>query len=253
MVILNLCSLETKMVWPIDPKMAVSNAVLRTQEIVLDLGVRSGAAGVSIHSKATAEDRLLAERPDTAGGARATTGRSLCLEHAATAPDSIPDQDPATSSGRGSFNSDRRNGYGLQWPNIDEFEEWRRSEECAHTIELRVAKVEHGAATLGRSLWTTKHIYRCAHQRVGQRADQRTHPEQQHKIPRKGTGCHCQIVIKRYLHMPVVLGRYVEEHNHDLGVDNLTYTRLSDGTRQQIMSLLIQKVDTCEIVRILTD
>ena len=131
---------------------------------------------MSIHSEAAVEDRLLAERPDTVGGACATTGRSLHLERAATAPDGVPDQDPATSSGRGSFNSDRQNGYGLQWPNIDEFEEWRRSEERAHTIELRVAKVEHGVATLGRSLWTTKHVYQCARQRVGQRADQRTIP-----------------------------------------------------------------------------
>ena len=184
----------------------LSDAVLRTQEIILDLGVRSGAAGTSIHSEAAAEDHLLAKHPDTAGGARAMMGRSLCLEHAATALDSIPDQDPATSSGRGSFNSDRRNGYRLQWLNIDEFEEWCRSEECVHMIELRVAKVEHGTATLGRSLWTTKHIYRCARQRVGQRADQRTHPEWQCKIPRKGTGCRCQIVIKRYPHSPVVLG-----------------------------------------------
>ena len=231
----------------------LSDAVLRTQEIVLDLGVRSGAAGTSIHSEAAAVDHLLAERPDTAGGARAMMGRSLCLERAATALDGVPDQDPATSSGRGSFNSDRRNGYRLQWPNIDKFEEWHWSEERVHTIELRVAKVEHGAATLGRSLWMTKHVYRCACQRVGQRADQRTHPERQHKIPRKGTSCHCQIVIKHYPHTPVVLGRYVEEHNHDLGADNLMYTRLSDSAWQQIMSLLIQKVDTREIVRISTD
>ena len=184
----------------------LSDAVPRTQEIVLDLGVRSRAAGTSIHSEATTEDRLLAEHQDTAGGACATMGRSLCLEHAATALDGVPDQDLATLSGRGSFNSDRRNGYRLQWPNIDEFEEWCRSEECVHTIELRVAKVEHGAATLGRSLWMTKHVYRCARQRVGQRADQRTHPERQCKILRKGTGCRCQIVIKRYPHTPVVLG-----------------------------------------------
>jgi hypothetical protein len=144
-------------------------------------------------------------------------------------------------------------GSSLQWPDVDAFEEWHRIEEHTHTIELRVAKVEHGTATLGRSLWTTKHVYRCARQRVGQKADQKTQPEWQHKILRKGTGCHCQIVIKRYPHMPVILGRYEMEHNHDLSADNLVYTRLSDGARQQIMSLLIQKADTCEIVRVLPD
>ena len=66
-------------------------------------------------------------------------------------------------------------------------------------IELRVAKVKHGVTTLGRALWMTKHVYRCTCQQVGQKADQKTHPERQRKILRKGTGCCCQIVIKQYL------------------------------------------------------
>ena len=214
----------------------LGDAVPSTQELVLDLGGTGGAT----------EGCPTAERPGSnAGEARASRKRP-CSEYALDAA-----QDPATSTGRGSFHSDQRTGYDLQWPDIDAFEEWRRSEERAHTIELRVAKVEHGAGTLGRTLWTTKHVYRCARQRVGQKADQITHPERQRKTPRKGTGCRCQIVIKRYPHTPVVLGRYVTEHNHDLGANNLPYMRLSDGARQQIMSLLIQKVDTREIVRFL--
>jgi len=133
---------------------------------------------------------------------------------------------------------------------MEAFHEWRRSEERAHTIEFTVAKVEHGTKTLGRTLWTTKHVYRCARQRIGQKADQKKHSEWQHKVPRKGTGCLCQIVIKRYPHTPIVLGRYVTEHNHELGAGNMMYTRLSDGAREQMRSLLLQKVDTREIVRV---
>ncbi|KAI9429472.1 hypothetical protein H4582DRAFT_1763387, partial [Lactarius indigo] len=129
----------------------------------------------------------------------------------------------------GGFNSDQNKGYPHEWPDMDAFHEWHRNEECTHTIEMRVAKVEHGAATLGRTLWMTKHVYRCACQRIGQKADQKKHPERQNKVPRKGTGCHCQIVIKCYPHTPVVLGRYVSEHNHELGANNMVYTRLSDG------------------------
>ena len=162
----------------------------------------------------------------------------------------MPAQDPATSTGRGSFNSDRNRGYPHEWPNLEAFHEWRRSEESANTIELRVAKVEHGAKTLGRTLWTTKYVYRCARQRIGQKADQKKHPERQQKVPRKGTGCHCQIVIKVYPHTPIVLGRYATEHNHELGENNIMYMRLSDGARQKMRSFLIQKVAAQEIVRI---
>ncbi len=48
--------------------------------------------------------------------------------------------------------------------------------------------------------------------------------------------------------MPIVLGHYAIDHNHDLGVGNMIYTRLLDGTWQQMKLLLIQKVDTQEIV-----
>ena len=110
----------------------LGDAVPRSQELVLDLGLRSRAAGASIESEAAVtEDCLHAECPDTVGDARASTGRGLCLECTAAALDAIPDQDPATSSGRGSFNSDQKNRYQLQWQDIDTFEKWRRSEECA--------------------------------------------------------------------------------------------------------------------------
>ena len=214
----------------------LGDAVLSTQELVLDLG---GTGGMM-------EGCPTAKRPGSNTGEARASRKHPCSEYA---PDAA--QDPTTSTGRGSFHSDQRTGYDLQWLDIDTFEEWRRSEERAHTIKLRVAKVEHGTGTLSRTLWTMKHVYRCACQRVGQKADQITHPEWQRKTPRKGTGCRCQIVIKRYPHMPVVLGCYVTEHNHDLGANNLPYMHLSDSARQQIMSLLIQKVDTREIVHFL--
>jgi CRISPR/Cas system-associated protein endoribonuclease Cas2 len=112
--------------------------------------------------------------------------------------------------------------------------------------ELRVAKVEH-AETLGQSLWTMKQVYHCACHRIGQKANQKKHLEQQQKVPRKGTGCCCQIVIKCYPHMPTVLGQYVANHNHELGNGNVIYMRLSGGAWHQMKSLLIQKVDSQEI------
>ena len=200
-------------------------------EFTLDLGLGNGACHVSGVS-----------------GARVAMGEGPPAKRTTVAPEAVPVQDPATSTGRGSFNSDQNNGYPHEWPNIEAFHEWRQSKERTHTIELRVAKVKHGAEMLGRTLWTTKHVYCCARQRIGQKADQKKHPESQRKVPRKGTGCHCQIIIKRYLHTPIVLGHYAMEHNHNLGMGNMIYMCLLDGTQQQMKLLLIQKVDTQEIV-----
>ena len=86
------------------------------------------------------------------------------------------------------------------------------------------------------------------HQRVGQKVDQKRNPEWQQKIQRKGTGCHCQIVIKSYPHMPIVLGCYVSDHNHELGEGNMIYTCLSDRAQQQMKSLLMRKVAPQEII-----
>jgi len=215
------------------PTVPNDTAGLSMHEFTLDLGLGNEARRVS-----------------GASGARIATGEGPPAKRATVAPEAVPVQDPATSTGRGSFNSDRNNGYPHEWPNIEAFHEWHRSEERTHTIELRVTKVEHGAETLGRTLWTTKHVYHCARQRIGQKVDQKKHPESQCKVPRKGTGCRCQIIIKCYPHTPIVLGHYAMDHNHDLGVGNMIYTRLSDGARQQMKSLLIQKVDTQEIVHV---
>ena len=164
------------------------------------------------------------------------------------APAITEPDDPATSTKKGSFDYDRIYGYPHEWPDMDAFQKWCHSEQRAHTIEIKIAKVEH-AKTLGRSLWTTKHVYRCARYRIGQKSDQQKLPKRKRKILRKGTGCRYQIVIKCYPHTPVVLGRYITDHNHDLGSGNMLYTRLSDGVREQIKSLLTCRVDTREIVR----
>jgi hypothetical protein len=177
-------------------------------EFSLDLGLGSGSGGTAGESEARVmmlEERSHAKRPDNERSD--TTGETLDPQAVAAEP--VPGPDPATSTGRGSFNSDRNHGYPHEWLTMEAFQEWCRTEECAHTIELRVAKVEHGAATLSRSLWTTKFVYRCARQRIGQKADQKKFPDRQQKLPRKGTGCHCQIVIKSYPHTTVILGRYV--------------------------------------------
>jgi hypothetical protein len=38
-------------------------------------------------------------------------------------------------------------------------------------------------------------------------------------------------------------------HDHEVGSDNIAYTRMSGVAREQIKSMLVQKVDHKEIVR----
>jgi hypothetical protein len=67
-------------------------------------------------------------------------------------------------------------------------------------------------------------------------------------IESKKTGCQCKIVIKCYPHTPIVRGRYEGDHNHEIGLSNIAFIRISSASREQIRKLLEQKVDPREIV-----
>jgi hypothetical protein len=154
-------------------------------------------------------------------------------------------EDPATSRHPGSFNYDRENGFPLEWSNLAEFHAWRREEELAYTIELIGSTV-----TPGNALWLKKRLFVCSRQLSGGRSKYpKKFPDRQRKIESKKTGCDCKIVIKLYHHTPIVLGRYEKEHDHEIGLANIAYTRMSRVAREQIRAMLLQKVDPREIVR----
>ena len=73
-------------------------------------------------------------------------------------------------------------------------------------------------------------------------------PDRGCTIPSKKTGCHCEVLIKQYLHTSTVLGRYVADHDHEIGAANIAHTRLSGTTWEQIKMMLIQTIDHREIV-----
>jgi hypothetical protein len=54
--------------------------------------------------------------------------------------------------------------------------------------------------------------------------------------------------VKQYPHTSTVLGRYVTEHDHEIGAANIAYTRLSGAARERIKTMLIQKIAPREIV-----
>jgi hypothetical protein len=132
----------------------------------------------------------------------------------------------------------------LQWEDLASFHTWRREEERAHAIELIASSTVSG----GR-LWLQKRVYVCARQLSGGPNKYKKKFQRFRKIGTKKTGCRCRIVIKRYHHTPIVLGRYVSTHDHDLGLGNIAYMQLSRAARATAKAMLVQQVDRRAIVR----
>ncbi len=147
---------------------------------------------------------------------------------------------------KGSFYYDRVRGrYPMEWARPAEFEAWRWEEELAYSIELIASSTVHG-----RKLWVLKRIYVCSRQLSGGWSKyQKKFPDQQRKIDSKKMGCRCHIVIKYYPHTSAILGHYASEHDHEIGLANIAYTRMSRVVREKINYKLSQKIDPREIVR----
>ena len=176
--------------------------------------------------------------------AHATVEEQVLVECPCNVP---PDssQTPITSTKKGSFNYDREKGnFPMRWANIAEFDAWCWMEELAYSIEFITIWVINGKA-----LYLENHNYVCSHQ-VSRREVpyQKKHPDQQHKIRSKKSGCACQITIKHYHHTEMILGWYAEEYDYELDVENIAYTWLSWEAQDQIRSMLHWRVDPQEIM-----
>jgi len=173
---------------------------------------------------------------------RSVPERSVAAEHP---PEEA--ETPANLTRSRSFYYDRvRGGYPMEWSGPAEFEAWRQEEELAYSIELIASSTVHSG---GRALWTLKRVYVCSHQLSrGRSKYQKKHPDQHRKIESKKTGCRCRIVIKFYPHTTAILGRYKSEHDHEVGLANIAYTRMLQVAREKIRYKLSLKIDPREIV-----
>jgi hypothetical protein len=178
------------------------------------------------------------------GNAPATPERSPHAERPSNDPPETAET-PATSTRRRSFNYDRERGdYPLEWSDLAAFNAWRWEEELHYSIELIASRVRSGG-----SLWTQNWLYICSCQLSrGQKEYEKKNLDWKRKIGSKKTGCHCHIIIKLYPHTDTILGNYRNAHDHEVGSDNIAYTRMSGVAREQIKSMLVQKVDHKEIV-----
>jgi FAR1 DNA-binding domain len=156
-----------------------------------------------------------------------------------------PDAETLANYKRGSFHYDRANGIlPLEWPKLAAFDAWHRNEELAHSIELIKSTIASS-----RQVWTLRRIFVCSRENGGGRYKYvKKHPEQKRKIPSKKTDCPCNIVIKCYLDMERILGRYEREHNHPIGIANVPFTCLSARSRKRMQDMVSQKIDPREIV-----
>ena len=181
-----------------------------------------------------------------ATGPSAPSDPFSCLDFRGSSRGNIPDAEfLASSRSKGSFNWDReQGGFSLEWANYAEFEKWCRMEELASSIEFIMSTSRNDGIL--SSQWK---LFVCGRQHSGGgREYEKKCPERERKIGIRKSGCCCQIVIKQYHHTSTVLGRYVSEHDHEIGAANIAYTRLSGATRERIKIMLDLKIDCYEIV-----
>ena len=150
-----------------------------------------------------------------------------------------------TLTKKGSFNYDQEKGnFSMKWVNIAKFDTWCQIEELTYSIEFIIAQV-----TNGKALYLEKHDYVCSHQVCGGEVpQQKKDPDWQHKIGSKKSSCGCQITIKQYHYIKMILERYTEEHDYEVGVENIAYTWLLREAQDQIRLMLDWRVDLWEIM-----
>jgi hypothetical protein len=158
-----------------------------------------------------------------------------------------PVEDPATSRKQGSFNYDREHGrWPLEWEDLANFEAWHWDKELLHSIEIISSSTAHGGKG---SLWVRCHVLICRRSWSGGKSNYiKKDPKQKQKIGSKKIGCHYRLVIKHYLHTPLILGHLEQEHDHETGLQNIIYTQMSHQGQEKIKFMLRQKIDPREIV-----
>ena len=141
--------------------------------------------------------------------------------------------------------------YNLAWDSLWDMEQWIKGEQREKCIELRKKEVVYNKAK-GTKRWLVKHIYVCARQGTGSRSKYiKKNLDWNQKIPSKHlkNGCQCRLVIRTYPNTGKVLGKYIGEHDHAIGMENLRFTWLPNDVRLRIADLLCMGVSKENIVR----
>src|SRR6266702_139829 len=150
-----------------------------------------------------------------------------------------------TQSSCGGFDFDRASGkFKLEWGGLAKFDMWRQDQECINSIELRIAKTKPAGI---RFLW--KQIYKCTQKGSPEDlAYQKKYLDQIQKHKSEWIGCHCQVEVKAYPNTTVLLGHYIQGHNHPTNLANLVFTHVSKKAKGRVRELLEQGVERRKIV-----
>lgn len=150
-----------------------------------------------------------------------------------------------TLPARGGFEYDRATGkFELQWGSLAEFDIWREDQERTYSIELRLAETKPAGTFF---LW--KRTYKCA--RNGSPDDwgyQKKFPDRIQKLPSKRIGCSCQLSVKAYPGTTVLLGHYIQAHNHPTNLGNIVFTRVTQKAKGRVRELLEFGVEPKKVV-----
>jgi len=79
-------------------------------------------------------------------------------------------------------------------------------------------------------------------------AYQKKYLDQIWKHKSKQIGCHCQVEVKAYPNITVLLGHYVQGHNHPTNSANLVFTHVSEKAKGRVREFLEQGVECRKIV-----
>ena len=126
----------------------------------------------------------------------------------------------------------KKAGMTHEWDDHKVFLVWLAAEESAKSIELVVSKTQYSDFPE----WRERRMLQCSREFTGGKSDYQNKFQQERKIPSKKNRCQCHLMIKCYLQMDVILGKYKDEHDHPLGDDNLQFLRLSGKIRNMIVT-----------------
>jgi hypothetical protein len=140
----------------------------------------------------------------------------------------------ATVPDRGGFHSDKESGQFNQiWTSLAEFDRWHQEQCHVYSIEFLLAHTRHGI----HYIW--KQTYKCGREGSGsEKHYQKKHPDWNRKISTKQTGCTCQLIIKSYPGRETKLGKFIDDHDHPTGIQNLIYTRVSKNAKGKAREML---------------
>ena len=148
-----------------------------------------------------------------------------------------------SGSDRGSFDSDRESGeFNQLWTSLAEFDRWRQEQRQLYSIEFLLAHTRPGV----HYIW--KRTYKCGREGTGGEKHYQKKHDQIRKIGTKRTGCTCQIIVKAYPDRDTLLGKYIEDHDHPIGIKNLIYTRVSDDAKGKAREMLQCGVEPRKVV-----